>query len=79
MKIGILLIITSIVLFAAGYETSSLTRANAAQKETIDSLQGELFNANTTIGRYEITLELLAQRDSIAAAKFDRILNSETE
>lgn len=50
-----------------------------AQKQTIDSLHTELFKAQTDLGRYEITLELLSQEDTVAAAKFDRIYNNETE
>lgn len=44
-----------------------------------DSLRMELFNHGTVIGRYEITLEILKERDSLAAAKFETILSTETE
>ena len=46
---------------------------------SIDSLQVELFNAQNNVGRYEIALELLAQQDEPAAAKFDSLYKHETE
>ena len=45
----------------------------------IDSLQTEVFNAQTNVGKYEIALELLAQQDEPAAAKFDSLYKHETE
>lgn len=48
-------------------------------KATIDSLQNEISIRDINIGRYEITLELLSQEDEPAAAKFDSILQNETE
>lgn len=79
MKTAVLLAIISIVLFAAGYETSSLKRENNSQQQTIDSLQTELFKAQSETGRYEIALELLSQENEPAAAQFDSLYNNETE
>lgn len=79
MKTAILLTIASIVLFVAGYETASLKRENNSQQQIIDSLQQEVYISNINLGRYEITLELLSQEDTVAAAKFDRIYTNETE
>lgn len=45
----------------------------------IDSLHGELFVKQVELNRYEITLDILKERDSIAAAKFEEILYTETE
>lgn len=47
--------------------------------EVIDSLQSELFNANNTIGRYELTLEHLKEVAPKAAKDFEEFLNHETE
>jgi hypothetical protein len=49
------------------------------QEKIIDSLTEELFIKETEVGRYEITLELLKEEDSISAAKFTNILEHETE
>lgn len=46
---------------------------------TIDSLQSEIFVKETIIMRYEITLEMLKETDSIAAQKFEYILYTQTE
>jgi hypothetical protein len=45
----------------------------------IDSLQGELFNANTTIGRYELTLEHMKEVNPKAADEFEQYMSHETE
>jgi SPX domain protein involved in polyphosphate accumulation len=79
MKTAILLAIITIVLFAAGYETASLKRENNSQQQIIDSLQQEVYINNINLGRYEITLELLEEQDSIAADKFKNIHTNETE
>lgn len=42
-------------------------------------LQDSLFVLQTTVGRYEMTLEMLKEEDSTAAAKFEKILYTETE
>ena len=47
--------------------------------QVIDSLQSELFNANNTIGRYELTLEHLKEVNPKAAKQFDDYLSHETE
>ena len=44
-----------------------------------DSLRTELFIEKTKNGRYEITLEILRERDSSAAQKFEDILYKEAE
>ena len=46
---------------------------------TIDSLQSEIFVKEVQLSRYEITLELLKETDSIAAQKFEYILYTQTE
>ena len=58
---------------------------NALKKsiESIDSAASkqydELFEAQTRAGRYEIALELLEEKDRVAAKKFKHILENETE
>lgn len=52
---------------------------NSKDAQYLDSLNLELFNAKNTVGRYEVTLDLLKEQDSIGASKFTKILESETE
>jgi hypothetical protein len=47
--------------------------------QLIDSLQSELFVAQTISARYEIALELLREEDKKAADNFERILTTQTE
>ena len=79
MKTAILLAIAAVVLFAAGYETASLKRENTLLQNRIDSIYDELYISNVNLTRYEITLELLEEQDSIAADKFKNIHTNETE
>jgi hypothetical protein len=51
----------------------------ADRQQIIDSLQQELYISNINLGRYDITLELLQEQDSIAAHKFNEIYTNETE
>ncbi len=45
----------------------------------IDSLESELFVQQKIVARYEMTLELLKEKDKNAADKFELILTTETE
>ena len=55
------------------------TGGDIQKGQLIDSLQSELFNANNTIGRYELTLEHLKEVNPSAAKEFENYLNHETE
>ena len=55
-----------------------LYKSNSTSKN-IDSLQTELFQSQSNEGRYEMSLEILSQYDSVAAYKFDSIYKNETE
>jgi len=50
-----------------------------AKAQLIDSLHDELFNANTTIGRYELTLEHMKEVNPKAADEFEQYMSHETE
>ena len=56
-----------------------LSGGDIQKAELIDSLQNELFNANNTIGRYELSLEHLYEVNPEAGKEFDDFLNNETE
>jgi hypothetical protein len=49
------------------------------QAALVDSLQTELFIKQTEVGRYEMALEELKEKDSKAAKKFEIILQTVTE
>ena len=49
------------------------------RQATIDSLKSEIFVKETIIMRYEITLEMLKEEDSVAADKFEYIMYTKTE
>jgi hypothetical protein len=44
-----------------------------------DSLQTELFQAQSQAGKYEMALELFKEEDSVAADHFELILSTQTE
>jgi len=50
-----------------------------AKAQLIDSLHDELFNANNTIGRYELTLEHMKEVNPKAADEFEQYMSHETE
>lgn len=56
-----------------GVQTDSL------QLKIKEELQTNAFVYKTMLDRYEITLDLLKERDSLCANKFESILYSETE
>jgi hypothetical protein len=45
----------------------------------MDNIKTESFQFHLIADRYSIALELLREQDSVAAAKFERILEHETE
>ena len=44
-----------------------------------EELQDSLFILQSELGRYEMTLEILKEDDSLSAQKFEKILLTETE
>lgn len=79
MKKIILFIAYSICMLLLGYSSASDKKTTELNYQTIDSLQTELFKAQSETGRYEIALELLSQENEPAAAQFDSLYNNETE
>lgn len=45
----------------------------------IDSLYAENLPCQIELNRYQITLEILKEEDSVAAAKFEEIMTTQTE
>jgi len=73
----VIISIASLSLYSIGNK-EIMGQAEWCERKT-DSLSSEIFILNTTISRYEITLDILKETDSIAAAKFEKILYTETE
>ena len=51
----------------------------AELKALVDSLRDENFNKSTEVGRYEVALELLKEKNKKAAKEFELILSTQTE
>lgn len=51
----------------------------AEEQSVIDSLNTELFNKSTEVGRYEITLEYLKEVNPKAYEQFEKYLQTQTE
>lgn len=75
----LMLVFAGLVLHLANNKIANKQAVIDNQQHQLDSLQTELFNAKNNVGRYEIALELLAQEDEPAAAKFDSLYKHETE
>jgi len=72
-----------ILLFAScssnNAEVSNCQNKVDSLQAKVDSLHDELFIKHVELCRYEITLEILKERDSVAAQKFEEIMYTETE
>jgi hypothetical protein len=69
-----------ILLLTTIYEQNKVINEYKAKANTnIDSLQTELFQAQSQAGRYEMALELFKEEDSVAADRFELILSTQTE
>ncbi len=79
------------VLVVCYFQQKELTKLRAEQKievvvggdiqkaNTIDSLESELFVAQTISARYEIALELLKEENPKAAEAYELVLTTKTE
>lgn len=85
----ILLIITCMLCVAFFYINNGIRQSTSDIRfyqnredsliSQVDSLNHEIFHKELTIGKYEMTLELLKEQDPTAAEKFELILNTQTE
>lgn len=76
MKQSIIVAICILIMF---YIAIGDNKQIGKQQQIIDSLQQELYITNINLSRYEMTLELLSEQDSLSAVKFDSIYTNETE
>jgi hypothetical protein len=68
-----------ILLLTTIYEQNNAINKYKAKINTIDSLQSELFQTQSQVGKYEVALELFKEEDSVAANHFELILSTQTE
>jgi hypothetical protein len=80
------LVLVSVIALTQHQTKSSIQFQVAEQRELIekqhaliDSLHGELFISNSTIGRWELSLDYLNQVEPEAVVKFSRFYDHETE
>mgnify|MGYP000872105735 FL=1 len=95
LKNAIVLFITTCLLFLAFYfikDAMIISNTEIITKDfqyyelqidslnnQVDSLNADIFNNHTVIGKYEMALELLKEQDPKAADKFKLIFNTQTE
>ena len=69
-----------ILLLTTIYEQNNVINEYKAKANiNTDSLQTELFQAQSQAGKYEMALELFKEEDSVAADHFELILSTQTE
>ena len=69
-----------ILLLTTIYEqNNAINKYKAKANINTDSLQTELFQAQSQAGKYEVALELFKEEDSVAADHFELILSTQTE
>jgi hypothetical protein len=67
------------VLFYIIYDQHKQINKYKEMEKSMEVLQTDSFQFHLMADRYAIALELLREQDSVAAAKFEHILQQETE
>jgi hypothetical protein len=69
-----------ILLLTTIYEQNNVINEYKAKASMdADSLQSELFQTQSQLGRYEVALEMFKEEDSVSADHFEYILSTKTE
>jgi hypothetical protein len=69
-----------ILLLTTIYEQNKVINEYKAKNNiSVDSLQSELFQTQSQLGRYEVALEMFKEEDSVSADQFEYILSTKTE
>jgi hypothetical protein len=69
-----------ILLLTTIYEqNNTINKYKAKASMDADSLQSELFQTQSQLGRYEVALEMFKEEDSVSADHFEYILSTKTE
>jgi hypothetical protein len=66
-------------MYTQNVKITELKTTVVKQENVIDSLHTEAFDAKSTNGRYELTLEYLKEVNPKAAKQFENYMSSETE
>lgn len=77
--INLCLIFITVKYFDIDHKYNKQIDTTNMLKITVDSLKTELFNSNSIVGRYEITLEHLKEVNPVAAKEFENFLSHKTE
>ncbi len=77
--ISLLLIWQSTLNIKSRIQTQTVNNECDSLKTIVDSLRNEAFIYSIDAARYEVALEILKEQDSLAAAKYENILYTETE
>lgn len=77
--ISLLLIWQSTLNIKNRVQTQTVNNECDSLKTIVDSLKNEAFIYSMDAARYEVALEILKEQDSLAAAKYEKILYTETE
>jgi hypothetical protein len=69
-----------ILLLTTIYEQNNvINECKAKASIDTDSLQSELFQTQSQLGRYQVALELFKEKNKKAADEFELILSTQTE
>jgi hypothetical protein len=69
-----------ILLLTTIYEQNKVINVYKAKASIdTDSIQSELFQTQSQLGRYEVALEMFKEEDSVSADHFEYILSTKTE
>jgi hypothetical protein len=76
---AILTLSSVLVLFYIIYDQHKQINKYKEMEKSMEVLQTDSFQFHLIADRYSIALELLREEDSVAAAKFEKILQNQTE
>jgi len=76
---AILTLSSVLVLFYIIYDQYKQINEYKEMEKSTEVLQTDSFQFHLIADRYSIALELLREEDSVAAAKFEKILQNQTE
>jgi len=76
---AILTLSSVLVLFYIIYDQYKQINEYKEMEKSMEVLQTDSFQFHLIADRYSIALELLREEDSVAAAKFEKILQNQTE
>ena len=76
--LGVIVIVTLLVVTIL-WQDMKILKLQSQVGTDVENLQTELFTKQMEVGRYEVALGILREEDSVAANKFQLILDTQTE